>query len=133
MELKELAGDHVLTGYDTGAYDTGDKYEPTAARARFVLDGVTYEAQEDPDDGYRSHMRELKVSDEKVANTFPPVRVTCSHRDRGEYDADDVLEIRNAATGAIVLEVGTESVDDYYPSFRNEWHPEALGFPPVEA
>ena len=64
MELKDLVGEHELSGVDTTTERVkpyGDYYEVV----RFVIDGKTYKATEDPNDGYRSYLKELEVTDEK--------------------------------------------------------------------
>ncbi|NTF69400.1 hypothetical protein [Rhizobium rhizogenes] len=95
---------------------------------RFRLDGVVYVAIEDPDDGYRSHMRELIVQEgATMTNVFPAIDVECNYRIENEWnDVDDILEIVDTTTGKIVLEVGTSNTDDYYPSFVASFHPENM-------
>ena len=64
MELKDLVGLHELSGVDTTTemIETwGENYV-----VRFVLDGKTYKAIEDPEDGYRSHCKDLEVCDEEL-------------------------------------------------------------------
>jgi hypothetical protein len=105
----------------------GDGYEDSSV-CRFRLDGVVYIAIEDPSDGYRSSMRTLTISnDANMENVFPPIDVIGKHRDANEYgDVDDVLELVDAVTGKVVLEVGTDRSDDYYPSFVASFHPENM-------
>jgi len=103
---------------------------------RFRLDGKCFIAAEDPDDGYRSAMRDLVISyDAKMKNVFEPLRVLGRHRTKspidleGEYDLggkDDVLELVDVVTGKIVIEVGTTEVEDYYPGYVASFHPEAM-------
>lgn len=47
----------------------------------FILDGVTYKAIEDPDDGYRSFCTELQVCDEVISNKFPTQKVRGSMKE----------------------------------------------------
>lgn len=140
MELKDLVGPHELTGVDLsngqvkGWY--GDDYED-ATTLSFRLDGVTYTAIEDPDDGYRSSMREIAVTDHALENTFPGVAVVGRYRDRRNAFGDDnepcdILELVSADTGEVVLEVGTENAEDYYPSFVACWTPENLSLSSTE-
>lgn len=130
MELKDLIGEHMLDAVDFSNEQVktwGDEFEACQVM-RFRLDGKCYIATEDPDDGYRSSMRELAVSyDAEMKNVFSPLKVIGRHRTEGSYgDQDDVLELIDAVTGQTVLEVGTESVDDYYPSFVASFHPEEM-------
>lgn len=132
MELRELVGLHELSGVDH-LYGVGVEREyggtEYADVLRFTLDGVTYVAREDPDDGYRSMLRDITISDEPTVNQFSPVQVLAVWRDRWgglRVDRADVLELLTM-TGECVLAVGTEHSDDYYPSFVAAFHLEALG------
>jgi hypothetical protein len=131
IDLKTLVGEHELSGVDGDTIQvkrwySGDETEPAEA-LRFVLDGVTYEGIESPDDGYRNSMEGLYVTETPVRNAFAPVRVVGRYRDKGEYSGtDDVLELIDVANGAVILEIGTENVDDYYPGFCAHWHPERM-------
>lgn len=130
MELKDLVGEHLLDAVDFSDEKVktwGDEYEACQVM-RFRLDGKCYTATEDPSDGYRSSMRELAVSDDaEMKNVFEPLKVVGRHRTKREYgDEDDVLELIDVVTGKTVIEVGTCSVDDYYPGFVASFHPEAM-------
>jgi hypothetical protein len=82
---------------------------------------------EDPNDGYRSAMKELRISAEPITNMFPAVDVVAHHRTQGKFSGmDDVLELIDVANGKVVLEVGTDNVDDYYPGFVANWIPKNL-------
>ncbi|MCG7985015.1 MAG: DUF2800 domain-containing protein [Candidatus Thiodiazotropha lotti] len=130
MELKDLTGLRFLDGVDFVNEDIPDY--PGAIEncqvCRFRLDGTVYVAAEDPEDGYRSSMRDLYVADkDAIKNTFEPIRVMCKHRTEGSFGyADDVLEIIDIKTGRSVLIVGTENTDDYYPSFIANFDPAAM-------
>lgn len=124
MELKDLCGMHELSGVDTGAYTDLDfhGYNCYANYIRFRLDGVTYEAVEDPDDGYRSYMGEIKETHEKIRNTFPPVKVNCVM----DKEPNDILIMRDDLNGKEILYVGTNYEDDYYPICTFIWMPENM-------
>lgn len=127
MELKDLAGKHLLSGVDRlseslehwGSYANCDVIN-------FVLDGVTYSVIEDPGDGYRSSMREIVVSERRVANNFPPVEVVGVYRDRRSYYVSDILEVYDTLSGRLVIEVGTENTDDWYPYYVANFNPENI-------
>lgn len=125
MELKDLVGEHILDAVDfqnDQVKDWGDHFIDCQVM-RFRLGGVVYSVVENPDDGYRSSMREIVISDNAVMkNVFPPGRVV------GRYygDTDDKLELIDVKTGGTVLEAGTDNSDDYYPSFVASFHPEAM-------
>lgn len=130
MELKELCGEHLLSGVDRDTKRVkeswGDGFE-NCDSISFALDGVIYTAVEDPSDGYRSSMRELLVGGEPIKNTFAPVLVIGRMREDGEYhEVNDVLELVDACTGKPVLCVGTGNTDDYYPYWVAEWSPENM-------
>ena len=125
VELNELCGMHKLSGVDLGTTEytnTWGQTETTDA-IRFILDGVTYEAIEDPDDGYRSYMRELRTTDEKVRYTFPSVDVLCS---LSEECFVDILCFRDVKNGKTILEIGTDCTDCYYPYCVFNWMPEKM-------
>ena len=130
MELKDLTGKHILDAVDFSAEKVntwGDQYED-ASVCRFRLDGKVYMVIEDPDDAYRSSMKEIAVDKTAVMkNVFQPCEVVGRHRTVGSYgEEDDVLELIDTTTGETILEVGTENVDDYYPGFVANFRPEAL-------
>jgi hypothetical protein len=129
IEFESLVGKHLLSGVD----ETNRKTERWHGFAdcqciNIVLDGKTYTAIEDPDDGYRSQLEGLFLSDEVVSNTFAPVEVIVSHRTRSEgYTSEcDILDFVDAKNGKRVLEIGTDNTNDYYPMFVASWTPENL-------
>ena len=117
MELKDLAkGQAVLTGVDftyggTERYATND--------LSFCLDGVVYVAEEDPDDGYRSTLKEIRVSDQPIKNTFPGIPVMC-------VMPNDILNIYSLLSAGVILRVGTDNTDDWYPMCIMEWSPKNI-------
>lgn len=132
MELKDLVGEHLLTGVDfctqqIKQYDWSDDLEDCQV-VRFCLDDVVYVATEDPSDGYRSYLGQLIIDNTNtMSNQFLAQRVVGVHRVKGNYDTvDDILELIDVVTGEVVLEVGTDNCDDYYPSFVSSFHPEAM-------
>ena len=91
-------------------------------------DGVVYTAVEDPSDGYRSSMEKLFVSpNDDVRNVFPPCRVLARKKPDDRWGGkNDTLELIDIATGKVVMEVGTDNSDDYYPSFVSAFWPENM-------
>lgn len=132
MELKDLVGRHLLSGLDSVQEEVENGYggyNDTVNVIRFVLDGITYKAIEDPDDGWRSYLGELNVSTEPVRFQFPPQEVEC--RMRPDTDGDwpesgNVLQMFDVFTNKIVLEIGTDTSDDYYPCCILHWYPQNL-------
>jgi hypothetical protein len=128
MELNELVGKHILSGVDMSnesILSWGDCYENCQV-IRFVLDGKTYMAVEDPNDGYRSSMRNIEESDSVVSNTFPGVEVMAFMKKDAAYGNDDVLELMDTKNGKTILSVGTGNFDDYYPYWVAEFTPENM-------
>ncbi len=121
MELKELVGKHKLYGVDFETFET--KYGD-AQLIRFKLGRNIYVATENPEDGYRSCMAEITISKDKMKNTFKPQRVIARCWAQNKYNEADMLELISVKTGKIVLEVGTDNSDDYYPSFVASFTPE---------
>jgi len=93
----------------------------------FILDGVAYQAVEDPDDGYRSYCKDIEIVDAAtIKNKFEPIEVICKMTEDGQYQKNDVLEIYDGITGGIILEIGTENTNDYYPYFVFRFTPENM-------
>lgn len=126
MELSELVGLKQFSGCDfsTGVIDSYGEDKQTNC-INFILDGVTYTALEDDNDGYRSAMNEVRVSDAALGNSFPPVQVMCVMR-QDEYKTFDILDCYDVRNGKRVLSVGTDYNDSYYPSFVSDFTPENM-------
>lgn len=130
MELKDLVGLHKLSGVDMSnekiKEEWGDSFEDCQV-VNFILDKKTYTAIEDPSDGYRSSMREIKLSKVVIKNVFGPCKVMGVMRQRGRDDGDhDIIDFYDVKTGRVVLSVGTSYADNYYPSFVAEFMPESM-------
>lgn len=127
MELKDLVGIHDLSGVDTTVEKVKiwSSYENVEV-VRFVLDGITYKAIENPDDGYRSLCKELLVCNEAVSNKFPPQKVRGSVKGNTSGNMHDVIQFYDLISHKLVLEVGTNYVDDYYPCWVMGWYPQNL-------
>jgi hypothetical protein len=128
VEMNDLLGNHVLSGVETDyvEYKDPDSYsdQDHVNVIRFVLDGVTYMALEDPEDGYRSCLGEILIVDDKVKNTFEPIEVVCQRID--DPEKYDVLRMINPSISRIVVEFGTDYSDSYYPSFVSSFSPRYL-------
>ena len=134
LTLDMLVGVHELSGVDYGTAKIprwGDEYY-AAQTCSFILDGFTFTIIEDPDDGYRSHMRELILGGE-VANTFPPQLVICERkfREAPRWDGDagdmcNLLVMHDVHSKEDILILGTTNTDDYYPSFVAAFHPSKM-------
>jgi len=133
MEVAELIGKHVLSGVDitTAKIDRGwpgHKRMEECNRMLFELDGITYVAQENPDDGYRSFMDDIFITDERPSNVFPPCEVVGTMRRYAGYntEAEGLIDFIDIITGKPVLSVGTDWSDSYYPYAVFEFMPENM-------
>lgn len=124
-------GIHYLSGFDEITVNT---WMEDANGVALCIDGVYYGAHEDPDDGYRSYGCFYKIeSDFEGTNKFPPQKVIVKNvRTRvfdeyyGDYSIDyKGIDITNEE-GELILEVGTDYSDSYYPRAYCHWHPENL-------
>lgn len=121
MELKDLVGNKKLDAVD---FTSIEGFYGNCNIIKFRLDGIVYYAMEDEEDGYRSSMKYITVLDSyDVKNIFPAIDVICTYN--GEY-VSDLLSIYDAETREIVLEVGTDNTDEYYPFFVARFSPEAM-------
>jgi hypothetical protein len=129
MELQDLVGEHTLDAVDfeTEKISTWGEHFEDANVIRFRLDGVVYVAVEDPEDGYRSCLGELKLADtSSMTSVFPPIKVIGEYSDYGEESDETVLRLKDVITKETVVEVGTDYSADYYPSFVSYFNPGAM-------
>ena len=129
MELKDFTGAKVLDAVDFLVEKTVNYCDETedCQVCRFRLDGVIYVAVEDPNDGYRSMMKELVIDNEAMMkNVFVGCDVICRHIEKSDWDEDDILELVDVKTEKVVLRVGTANCNDYYPYFVAEFDPTAM-------
>lgn len=128
MELEDLVGLHVLAGVDYGTEKDASQYGESNT-VSFILDGKCYTAIEYPEDGYRSMMKKIIVDEDwkRVKNIFPHPVIVLARMRQNEHRTDcDILELVDAINGKIVLSVGTDYSDDYYPTFIYEFAPENM-------
>jgi hypothetical protein len=130
IALESLVGAHELSGVSFDDIPAKTELNPEyedANRCTFILDGEAYQAIEDPSDGYRSTLRTLLRCDPAlVSNRFEPIQVVGSMRGRTGYTENDVIDFRDTRNGKVILSVGTENTDDYYPSYVADWQPENI-------
>ena len=137
VAFEDLIGHHVLDAVDECSEKIKDEYGSSYEDCqviRFRLDGVVYAAIEDPSDGYRSSLDKIVISEEQMTNIFDPIEVIVYikiqdpdsiYRDN-DYNSMNVLEITDKKNHKIVLEVGTDDSDDYYPRFVGCFMPENM-------
>ena len=124
MTLKDLVGRHILSGVEFGRVSSERIFWVDVANCiKFILDGVTYVAIEDPDDGYRSYMGEIKVSDEPCSTPLPDIPVVCRMSDDPRKT---LLIFTDANNGEDIMLLGTSYVDDWYPCCIMQYFPEKM-------
>ena len=120
MELKDLVGTHLMTGIETGTVKgDGWRSENDCNYVKFRLDGVTYMAVEDPEDGYRSCCRDLEIVNEECKTKLPDIYSWGTEK-------NDILEFYDTTNKQMFMAVGTGNTNDYYPYFVFEYMPEVL-------
>jgi len=118
MELKDLVGEHVLTGIGEGTLPGScENY------FSFELDGHVYTAIEDEEDGYRSSMAEIAVDQFTAETRLPNVRVVATMDDDGY---NEILTLTDMLSGKPIANIGTEDFHGYYPCFTAHWMPENM-------
>ena len=106
----------------------------------FMLDGYIYRVQEDPDDGYRSHLEDIIVVDQMPLNVWQPgEEVMGSHAQKQKElvgynpkkdymtESCNIVQLISTATAKVVLEFGTDHCNDYYPTFVARFYPRSMG------
>ena len=127
MELNDLIGNHVLTGIEYGQKIVRQHFcEENCNYVKFTIDGITYMALEDPDDGYRSYMNELEIVEEPCKIKLPNILVCCHMKGDGEWAKNDILIFVDIENGKTILEIGTENYDDFYPYCVLNYYPENM-------
>jgi hypothetical protein len=95
---------------------------------QFKLNKKVFEAVENPDDGYRSHLGFIAVVDtDSIFFKYPlgvvkVVKVE-NFNQEGFYNFEGYI-IRDVFTRHIWLIVGTDNSDDYYPCFTFRYTPD---------
>lgn len=128
MKIEEFIGEHFLSGVDIRMIKFLDENRMSgtidAAKAIFILDGITFEVLENPDDGYRSYMEDdIYPSLESCMCRFLPVMVDVSYKDGESFSG---LIFKDHRNGKTILELGTDWQDDYYPVCVFHWTPENI-------
>lgn len=123
-------GEHMLSGVSLILTDWGYNYVDAVL---LTIDGKNYIALEDPEDGYRSYgVFHQTDRDYHQRNSFPPQKVFVKNVIENSWveEMHEVyqyrgIEITNEA-GDLILRVGTDLTDDYYPMACFKYNPENL-------
>lgn len=130
--LEELANKRfILSGVDRETQKIYDNRhdDDDSQVIRFKLDNQIYMAVEDNNDGYRSAMGRIFISNnpkDEIKYKIPDHEVITKMKDDGSYQNNDTLQFIDVLSNEVVLEVGTDNWDDYYPLFMDNWTPENL-------
>lgn len=126
VKLSSLTGRHKLSGVELGVMHDMSINEDRNY-VKFTLDNVHYLAVENPDDGYRSYCEDLIVTEQPPLFSFDPQDMHCSMKESlpGCF-GNDILVMRDACNGEVVLEIGTDAVDDWYPCCYFHYKPENM-------
>ena len=111
-------GKHYFSGIDTISVNDEHHY-------LFILDDVTYEATENPCDGYRSWAT-IVETDKKCRFTFPSQEVILIENQDSENNEKDYVKMYDAQNGKLILRIETDYFDSYYPCAIFEYHPENM-------
>lgn len=124
-----LCGDRILNAIRT---DVRHPFNADANGVALDLGDLTVFFFEDPSDGYRScaaspmvarsSMWELGAEPEYIR---VPVQIRKHEKSDGGGEAHG-LEFVDKRNGKIILVVGTDNSDDYYPSFICDWRPQNI-------
>ena len=125
-------GIHLLSGVENVIISGQDVWcSEDINGVALIIDGITYVAYEDPDDGYRSYGSFYR-SNVEVKNTFPAQRVEAVNiewdavDDYGWESTGEKLILIDCVTHEVILEVGTDTSDHYYPMAIFHWYPENM-------
>lgn len=130
MTLDDLVGIHIVDGVGEYIAKSTAPYKEDSRVFLLRVDGRVHVFREDADDGYRSMLGSIDVLEDDngdVGRVVPIEPRSCRFVKRAQRQdcvgVDDVLAVSDCATGAVMLEIGTEDTDDYYPSFISHWTP----------
>ena len=129
ITLSDIKGEYILDAVDFNVIKSDNASYADANVIRFRLDGIVYIATEDPEDGYRSCLSTIERDLCEISNVFLPTKVVVKqyldNSDCGD-ECCDTIELVDIITKEVVLRVGTDLSDSYYPTFVSEFIPEAM-------
>lgn len=129
LHLEDFEGQHFLSGVEFDSTDPRSwSDENKANRITLVIDDIPFGFVEDPNDGYRSSMECVELSDAEVKNIFEPVLLDFTYWNEEYHDllVAHLPNIHEKSLETAVLQVGTDHTDSYYPCYVDYWSPEKL-------
>lgn len=138
MKLEDFVGPYLLDAVDFDKMKNEQDYYPGNQEMINVmyirLNFRVYAIIEDPNDGYRSSMKEVLIVDRVMKNVFPAVVVDVKRLNEYKRWEDDsfpeamhIIQLVEKRSGKVVVEFGTGNVDDYYPYYVAKFDPKVLG------
>lgn len=128
MFEKLPTGKHRLSGIEQYSRKTtfGDNIDGYYV----IINNNVYAFELDPDDGYRSYgsvFVPIGITPKDIKNRFVPHDVIITLiKDHVGDGGKQFYQIVDAITGKIVLEIGTDYYDSYYPCAIFHYYPENL-------
>ena len=117
IELCDFIGKHFIGGVEFDEY-------LRANRMTLVIDDIPFGFIEDEDDGYRSMLDCIEISDAVVKNTFDKVLLKWTIDPGEDILFAYSLGVKDMREEKACVRVGTDLVDSYYPTFLDYWAPE---------
>ena len=129
MSWDDLCGERMLRAIRT---DVRHPFQSEANGVALDLDDITVFVFEDPNDGYRSCATEPMIVKEPLYAfgcdpDYIRAPVLIRRWTKSEYgDGADGVEFIDKRNGKTILLLGTDNVEDYYPSYTCDWRPQNL-------
>ena len=120
ISFEELYGIHVISGFE----NTIDKFGFSAVK--FILDGKTYMAVCDPDDGWRSSLGCIVKTEDKCATNLPNIIVEIRKADDKDLSGIVFIIRDNRYSARPFIWLGTLWTDSWYPSCEMRYIPENI-------
>ena len=121
-------GKHEFSGIESFQYQ--DKYDNTHDGYYIIIDNNVYVFEIDHDDGWRSYGNLYipeNVSVNNIKNRFLAQEVIITQHHREHTDSNkEFYTITDVETGKVILEIGTDYTDSYYPMAICHYYPENM-------
>lgn len=125
--IDRLLGKRTLVGVYP---DVRHPYDEDANGVGIEFHDVSAIFYRDPNDGYRSSCQVPLIMDGSLYSVFGSLCGTqlsaLVQVKKVETDTRSVIEVYDSNNKKLILTVGTEAIDDYYPYYSFEWRPENL-------
>lgn len=122
-----LLGEHTLQGVWP---DAKHPFKTNGQAFGIVLDGNLFLFLEDDNDDYRSELGVVMFAQGNAYHGYTSIGravVVSIATEREHAGQNKVYEFKDVETGVVGLSIGTDNIDDYYPSFVVEYNAAAWG------